>query len=208
MPAQKIEAEESLDRVIKQAVAAPLKPLGFKKRGRLFHRRHKEVVQVAEVQVSHGSTHDEKSFYVNIGLAFDAICRLTNRPVIETPASHECDERGTGGRLEDFYAAALSQWSVSTLSDAERVTSELRRIVETATVDFQQIGTIADYRRHPWFDRFRPKPENAQVFYLLGETESARSEIQRLCELFADRLNGDEPSFWIEQLGLSGLAMN
>ena len=46
-----------------------------------YRRRRGEVVQVVNLQVGHGSTAVEKLFYINVGLAFDALSRLAGLPI-------------------------------------------------------------------------------------------------------------------------------
>jgi hypothetical protein len=98
------DAGELLEGVIRQAVMATLKPAGFRKTGQSFHRRRGETVQVVNIQVSHGSSWAEKQFYVNVGIAFDAICVLAEVPILEKPKEYECDGRGTRDRLESLLS--------------------------------------------------------------------------------------------------------
>ena len=70
MPTNKSPAQAIFDDIVKRAVASVLTPLGFRKTALNFHRRHKDVVQVVNLQSSHGSTSDEKLFYINVGLVY------------------------------------------------------------------------------------------------------------------------------------------
>src|SRR4051794_38458515 len=92
-------AEAAMKAVIAQALTPVLRDAGFRRSGMSYHRRRGDAVQVVNVQVSHGSTALEKSFCINVGLAFDACCRLAGVPILERPKEYECDERGTRDRL-------------------------------------------------------------------------------------------------------------
>jgi hypothetical protein len=71
--------------------------------------------------------------------------------------------------------------------------------------ELDQIDGPGAYRSHRWFDRSRPKAENAQILYVLGDREAARHEVDRLAALFADRQNANGAAWWVGQLGLQGL---
>jgi hypothetical protein len=95
----KSPAETLLTSVLAQAITPSLKAVGFRKSGMNYHRRHGEVVQVVNIQVSQGSTWAEKEFYVNVGIAFDAICNLAGVLILDRPKEYDCDIRGTRDRI-------------------------------------------------------------------------------------------------------------
>lgn len=181
---------------------AVLKPLRFKKTARTFHRRIGEVVQLVNVQMSQGSTYHEKLFYVNVGLAFDPICRLAGKEVLDKPKNYECDSRGTSGRLEEFLRASPACWEVGDPERIEATIAELKSLVQQLALEFEAINSLAAYRSHPWFSRRLPRQENAQILYLLGDFEEAWAEINALCTFFADRQNINHPKYWVEELNL------
>jgi hypothetical protein len=197
-------AEALLKDVVAKAMTPALKAAKFRKSGMQYHRRYGETVQVVNIQVSHGSSSTEKRFYVNAGVAFDAICELADVPVLERPKEYECDTRGTRDRLEMLIPGAPSAWTLSAGEDTTGAVATLWKAMELLVADLEQIDGIAAYRTHRWFDRFRPKQENAQVLYLLGDKEGAWREVEELATLFADRQNADRDS-WVESLRLSGL---
>ncbi len=102
-------AEELLKEVVARVITPTLKASGFGKTALNFHHRHGERVQVVNVQVSHGSTTMEKTFYINIGITFDAIGRLTGCPVPDRLKEYECDRLGTSRRLNDLVSG-LADW--------------------------------------------------------------------------------------------------
>jgi hypothetical protein len=206
MPATKSPAEEILKRVIDEAFVAVLKPRGFKRTAHNFHRRQGEVVQVVNVQLSQGSTWFEKDFYVNVGLAFDDICRLKNQEIDERPKEYQCDARGTRGRLEEFLRTAPDRWEISNSTDLKDTISALREWIEELATGLDSITSASSYRKHEWFRRHEvPTGVCAQILYLVGEMEAAKDEVQALCTFFADRRTISVPSYWIEELGLEKL---
>jgi hypothetical protein len=197
--------EALLLEVISRAVSPPLKAAKFRKTGMNYHRRHGDTVQVVNIQVSQGSTWSEKQFYVNGGIAFDALCGLVGVPVLERPKEYQCDERGTRDRLELLVPGSPDSWDVRLEGDIEMTVVSLRGFIDGLVAELDRIDGLSAYRSHPWFDRFRPKSENAQILYLLGDREGARREVQGLATLFADRRNAASEGWWIERLHLSGL---
>jgi hypothetical protein len=198
-------AEASLADVLAQAVTPLLKAAGFCKSGTNYRRLHGETVQVVNVQVSHGSTWSQKEFFVNVGIAFDAICALAGVPVLDGPKEYECDDRGTRDRLEALIPAAPKSWVLRSGEDASGVVTALRGCVQQLVGELDKIDGLAAYRTHHWFDRFRPAPANAQVLYLLGDKCGAWREVRDLAALFADRQNANRAEWWVERLRLSGL---
>jgi hypothetical protein len=198
-------ADEAFNDVLRDAVTAVLKPAGFRKSGTNYHRRRGSCVQVVNVQTSRGSSWDEKRFFINAGLAFDELCGLANVPVLEKPKECECDDRGTRDRLEKLVPNAEEEWCVGPSVDVAGVTTRLRSAVTDLVGELNRIDGSGRYREHHWFDRFRPKQENAQVLYVLGDHAAAMEEVRQLAKLFHDRQNANRAEWWIERLGLREL---
>jgi hypothetical protein len=198
-------AEALLADVLAQAVTPHLKAAGFRKSGMNYHRRHGETVQVVNAQLSHGSTWSEKCFYVNAGIAFDAICTLAGVPMLDRPKEHECDNRGTRDRLEALIPGARGSWVLRVGEDTSGTITTLGDCLLQLMGELDRIDGLAAYRAHRWFDRFRPTQANAQVLYLLGDKAGAWREVQDLATLFADRQNANRTAWWVERLRLFGL---
>jgi Domain of unknown function (DUF4304) len=205
MAREKSPAEYLLDACLMQAVHSILKPHGFRKKERNYHRRHGETVQVLNVQISTSSNWEEKIFYVNVGIAFDAICRLTDQPILEQPKEYECDSRGTRDRLQSLVPGTPGEWRIKAGEDPTPTTRSLGQAVQRLLVDLQSISSPQAYNIHPWFSRFRPKRENAQVFYLLGDFDQAWKEVEDLAALFTDRESANRIEWWVKKLGLRDL---
>jgi hypothetical protein len=191
--------------VLAQAVTPRLKAAGFRKADTNYHRRRGATVQVVNIQISHGSSWSEKSFYVNAGIAFDAVCQLAGLPVLDRPKEYECDGRGTRDRLEGLIDCGPGDWVLRGGEPAEGIAVRLGECIDWLRAELDRIDGPAAYRAHPWFDRFRPKPENAQVLYVLGDLDGAWAEVQALAALFADRQNANQADWWIGQLHLKDL---
>ena len=198
-------AEILLVDVIARAVTPPLKASGFRKAGMNYHRRHGETAQVVNVQVGHGSNWAEKTFYINAGIAFDALCRLSRVPVLERPREYECDGRGTRDRLRELVPDAPDSWMLRAGDEVEATVGSIRGTIGRLVAELDRIDGPAAYRSHPWFDRFRPRAENAQVLYLLNDPDGAWREVEGLSALFADRKYPCLADGWVERLRLTGL---
>lgn len=198
-------AETLYQAFIAEAVTPPLREAGFRKNGSNYHRRWGDTSQVVNLQLSRGSTWTEKEFYINVGVAFDAICTLVNVPVLDRPKEYECDDRGTRDRLQKLMPDMPSSWVVRVGTEIAPDVAQLRGTLEQLMAELEPIRTLSDYRTHRWFDRFRPVKENAQVLYLLGDLAGALREVQALATMFADRQNANRVEWWIERLRLQGL---
>jgi hypothetical protein len=198
----KSPAEDLLNDAIRQAVTPLLKAAKFRKTGMNYHRRHGQTIQVVNIQVSHGSTDREKSFYVNVGVAFDAICDLVGLPILERPKEYECDSRGTRDRLGVLVQEPTGEWAVRVGQATDNLIERLKRCFEELLTELDQLDSPAAYRSHRWFERFRPKAENAQISYVLGDLDGALAEVNALAKFFADRQNANRSEWWIQRLGL------
>jgi len=138
-------------------------------------------------------------------LAFDELCGLTSLPILEKPKEYECDDRGTRDRLEKFVSNADEEWCAGPSFDAAEVVMRLRSAVTELVGELDHIDEPTRYKEHRWFDRFRPKQENAQVLYVLGDHAAAMEEVRQLAKLFHDRQNANRAEWWIERLGLKEL---
>jgi len=198
-------AEAMLTDVLAQSVTPLLKSAGFRKSGRNYHRRHGKTAQVVNIQVSHGSSWSQKEFYINAGIAFDAICTLVGVPVFDRPKEYECDKLGTRDRLEALIPGAPSTWMLRVGEDTRNTMTALRDCMQQLLRELDGIDGLETYRMHRWFDRFRPAEVNAQVLYLLGDHAGAWREVQDLAAQFADRRNATRPDWWLDRLQLTGL---
>ena len=203
----KSPAQVLFDATVKQAVAPVWKALRFRKSGTNFHRRHGDVVQVVNLQSSHGSEASEKRFYVNVGLAFDAVCELTGLEILEKPKEYECSDRGNRWRLENLIDDVPDRWSLRVDGDdTEAVAAALGDAMQRLATELDRIDSVQAYRDHRWFRDPDADQLSVQVLYLLGDFDGARQGLRGLCERFADRESLSRPEWWIESLGLKDLS--
>ena len=198
-------SEKLLNDVLAQSVVPALKSAKFRKTGSHYHRRYGDTVHVINVQISLGANSAEKEFYVNVGIAFDAICKLAECPAKECPREYECDERGTRDRIRSFVSNAPDSWIVRDGGEIADTAKSLRDCIDRLLLELNRIDSIAAYRGHFWFDRFRPKRENAQILYLLGDLKGAQHEVNHLAILFSDRENANTSEWWVKRLHLAKL---
>jgi hypothetical protein len=198
-------ADDLFKELLASAVTPSLQKSGFRKKHLTFRRRVDEAVQVVNLQLSQGSTAGEKRFYVNVGVAFDAICRLIDAPIDENVKEHECSDRGVGDRLEKLIGNCPSVWVIKDDDDVSELKPLLNSLVQQMIEELDCISSISSYRRHRWFNRFRPAPINAQIQYLLGEFSEALQEVIALTQFFGDRPNASDADWWIESLRLIDL---
>ena len=157
-------------------------------------------MQTVNLQTSRSPTWTTKEIYVNVGLAFDAICGLVDVPVLETPKEYECADRGLRDRLHAFFAQMPSHWRVDD-TESSGLGADIAQLAEAlAPID----GPDA-FRAHPWFAVGRPAIWGAQILYLTGDHAQARAEVEAVCAGFADRPPLNNPQHWIESAGLADL---
>ncbi len=198
-------AEELMKEVIARAMIPQLKASGFRKTALNFHRRRGETVQVVNVQVSHGSTAMEKTFYINVGIAFDAIGRLTGRPVPDRPKEYECDILGMRDRLEHLVSRLPPWWKVAVSDDPGAIADPLRAAIERLVTELDRIDGIAAYRAHRWFKIDGTPGFHVQVRYLLGDLDGAWRKVEELVAAGAGHEYASQPEWWVDRLGLAEL---
>ncbi len=198
-------AEELLKEVVARAITPTLKASGFRKTALNFHRRHGETAQVVNVQVSHGSTAMEKTFYINVGIAFDAIGRLTGFPVPDRLKEYECDRLGTRGRLDKLVSGQPNWWTVRVGDDLSAIVDPIQAAIARLSAELDRIDGIATFRAHRWFKRVGSHEVEAQVRYLLGDLEGAWRQIEALARVYSNRDDLNRPECWVDRLKLDDL---
>lgn len=83
-----------IDRVASDALAAPLKLVGYRRVGRTWRRRQGDAIQVVNVQASRSNTGADGRFLLNAGVYFPALAaRLGLFPPTDAPAEADCHLR-------------------------------------------------------------------------------------------------------------------
>lgn len=199
----KSDARELFDDVVRTAVHPRLKALGFRKKATNFRRRHGGCVQVVNLQSSDASTIDCKMFYVNVGIAFDDVCRLTGEEIVEAPREFECDERGLSARLECLVPDAEERW-VLTRSTVEEVRERLDHCMSRLADGLEHLDGVAAFGSHEWLVAATPEGR-ARIHWLLGDREAALAELKSFWEIIKDRPFATSFEAWIADSPLRDL---
>lgn len=205
MAKQESPANKLLRLFLSAAVMPPLKAGGFRKSSTNFHRRNGEAVQVVNIQSSRGNSWNEVEFFLNVGIAFDRMCRHYGKSILETPKEYECDSRGTRDRIRSFLPNAPTAIRLQVGGDHSATESDLKAVMVDLVRELDDIDGLIAYRTHRWFDRFRPRDERAQILYLLDDLDGAWAEVKALAAFFHDRMNANRVEWWIDHLSLERL---
>jgi hypothetical protein len=192
-----------INRIVDDAIAAPLAAAGYKKTGRTWRRYLDDgVVQVVHIPWSPRSGGVEGSFSISAGVYFPALAEsLALFPPTKAPKEHNChvrDNSQVGGRrgwevrvpsltrpdpdLGDGWFAAFFSWldrraDRKAPAQHERATRELRESLERHTLPWlERVSTLRGARDH--LVRRGPLFWAAHASLLLGE----RDEAKRLLE--------------------------
>ena len=164
---------------------AAIKPLlvgaGFRKRARTFERRRGDVTQLVNVQRSHGGN----SFYVNVGLVFDAITGLrtndTGLLVLGKDIVH------FGARLHELVTGLPDRW-IDGDADAHE---QVRNALEVIVAKLDRIdGAVAMLNEFPLDAGFQ-KVLRAQLKWISGDRSGARADLETVASEFSDRRGCD-----------------
>ena len=199
-------AQNRFNSALKIAVVPHLKPLGFAKSGTSFYRRNGCVVQVVDFQASRGSTSQSRNFYINVGLAFDAICNRLELAILEKPKEYECQSRGFCSRLEQLDRQAPDCWILTSGAGPE-FDDQLSKVMERLANAIAVIDGASAFKEHKWF-KVRPVQEfHLQIHYECGELDTTFKKLLELCSRFKGREPLCDPSHWIEELRLPELKL-
>jgi len=192
-------ARDLITGVVSRGVVPLTKPAGFKRGGLNFHRRRGETVQVVNVQLSQGNVGSEGRFYVNVGIAFDALRTLEQRPIEERPTEPECHFRS---RLERLVPGAPAHWTVSGQTDLEALAAELQRRFVPVVEDLDRIDSPAAFLAHPW--NAGDSGLRARLQYVSGDHAGALESLRQTAERFQDR-HGMTVAELIRRFGMAEL---
>lgn len=162
-------------------IAPLMKPAGFRKRGLVFERQRGAVTQLVAVQLSHGG---DGTFYVNLGLLFDAVTALgaddTGSVVIGGQAVH------LSARLDALATKRLPQsWNVSEAAAATQVADALTGVISILDSIVNAPTALAELERA--LARGFHKVLRAQLKYTTGDKKGAGADLAAVAEEFSDR---------------------
>ena len=211
MSAAKSPLQIELDQIIKSSVTEVLKPAGFRKKALNWHRRFGETVQVLNVQMSAGCSWDTKIFYINVGIAFDAVCRHMGKEILETPKESECDHRGFRQRNSALVPETPAQWRLLDADDDKTVAKfqeDLRNVIEVILAELNRIQTVHEFSDHDWMEK--NQTTKAQILYLSGRFDDAWHVVQEKAQAYADKDHPKwaalrRPETWLEKWNMTDL---
>ncbi|WP_161604923.1 DUF4304 domain-containing protein [Myxococcus xanthus] len=157
---------------------------GFKKKELTWRRRHGETIQVLNVQRSHGNTAREARFYVNVGIAFDALFHLEQEAIPDAPREHECHFRE---RLEHLAPEAPSVWVVATSTDDEVLKVRLSEHLARAVAFLDTVDGPAKLLQQQRLDEGAELFLRAQLRYVMDDASGALADVRQGVAYFSDR---------------------
>jgi hypothetical protein len=191
--------------IVAQAAGTGLAPLlkdrGFGKKGLAFRRRLAETEQVVALELSRGNTSSTGSFYVNVGVSFDALAALggttSGSVVIAGKPWH------FARRLEELSEGAPPSWTLDAATDPVALGARLASALEPALA-------LLDATDSPWallcrvpLDRGFERVLRARLRYTAGEFSLALEDLEGVASEFQDR--GLSVAALIRQTGLEKL---
>jgi len=193
-----------INRIIDEAIAAPLAAAGYKRTGRTWRRYLDDgVIQVVNIQWSPRDGSVEGSFTMNAGVYFPALAEsLALFPPTKTPKEHDCHVRERpmipgrdgwrvrvpglakpdpdlgNGRIAAFFAWLDRRADRKAPKQHEQATRELRESLERHTLPWlEEVRTLRDAR--DYFKRRGPAFWAAHASLLLGERDEAKRILEQ-----------------------------
>ena len=197
------EIAKLINRIVDDAITAPLAAAGFKRTGRTWRRYLDDgVVQVVNIQWSPRNAGVEGWFTLNAGVYFPELAKsLALFPLTKTPKEYDCHLRerptipGGGWRvrvpgqaqpdpdLGDGWWAAFFSWldrraDRKAPAQHEQATRELRESLDRHTLPWlERVSTLRGARDH--LVRRGPMFWAAHASLLLGERDEAKRLVEK-----------------------------
>ena len=194
-----MKARERILQILSNSVTPALQQAGFRKSVLDYHRKQGEVIQTIQFQLSASNFYDRGYFNVNVGLCFDPVSRLENKPVVDMPKEFQCHYRR---RLNELIRGVPDRWDVSDEVDDAEVAAALQSAVTRLLELLAGIDSVKGFLALGWLKEGADLGLRAQMYYLQGDTAAALRDLR--APFFRSRPNWDLDS-WLEQRGLSAL---
>ena len=194
---------------------------GFSKTQWDFHRR-RSVVQAVNFQRTEISMGGDL-FYVNVGIAFDALSQHLNTPIEEKPPTHSCHFQS---RLESLVADSPQWWGAASTGpmspflkqmsrtggreiassdkDVDRVANYFETCIKQALVELNQIDKPESFLNHRWKEVPGTDMLVPMLAYVIGDYDQAWNAVEKASKKFPDR-DGMSPAETINRLRLKEL---
>jgi hypothetical protein len=198
---QVVNAREIITDVVSRGAAPVAKAAGFRKSRLTFHRRHGQVVQVVNFQLSQYNFADAGSSFVNVGVAFDSLWQLDRKEISQRPKEYECHYRS---RWEHLLPNAPAEIEVTSHTDVQQTADAIRS-------HFTELVTLLDPVRSPesfleqdWLHVGAELELRACLKYVLGDDSGAFEDVGKTAAFFSDR-QGMSVAHLIERRNLERL---
>jgi Domain of unknown function (DUF4304) len=178
------KARDSINGLVKLAIAPMLKSRGFKKSALNFARRSGAVVHFVNVQLSSWNSGAVGSFYLNVGVAFDEIAQHLGKSSSVFPRQDDCQFLV---RIEKLNPKLPQQFVVDEGVDLGSLGSSVALVLDESFVSpLTGVDSLHSFGKTGWVNVI-PWGFPALFHYLTGDHQVARWLIQREADYFADR---------------------
>ena len=174
-----------LSEAVSVAVAGLVRSRGLRKKGLTFRRAHGQTAQVIQFQLSRGNSADDGSFYVNIGLSFDAVTALGDSTSGEVVIAGEAVH--FAARLEELAPGTPASWAVTKETDTHSLGERLGAALAPVIDRLEAIDSPASMLREFTLDRGAQRILRAKLEYVTGNFNAALAELRLVSAEFADR---------------------
>ncbi|WP_221797818.1 DUF4304 domain-containing protein [Oceanobacter mangrovi] len=202
MKREKSLAQAAFDDLLKTSVAPVLKQYGYKKSGENFFKRNDDSSIVINFQSSVGSSFFEKRFFINVGVAFDEICKYQDIYITEKPKEYECSSRGARNRVNTLFSTEPEIYGFSDEQSLAETCKKIDSLISPLAEWLDPISDLPSFITHPWYDVMQGDPGiKVLMHYLLGDKERASQQLDRLVRRF-DELGRDklaDRSYWCDK---------
>ncbi len=195
---------------------------GFSQAQWNFHRRLGSVTQVVNFQRTEMSVGGDM-FYVNVGIAFDALSKHLDIPIAQKPSTSDCHFQS---RLESLVTDSPQWWGAagdgpmslflkqmshaggreiaSSDKDVDRVVSYFETCIRQALIELDQIDKPEAFLNHRWKEVPGTDMLVPMLAYVTGDYDQAWSAVEKASKKFSDR-DGMSPAEIINRLRLEKL---
>ena len=175
---------ESTQEIVKLGIAPMFKRHGFRKTGFNFSRRRGTVEHHFNVQLSQWNQGPEGHFYLNAGVLFDDLRRLSGKDSLVATRCHDCE---FCVRLEQIDPLLPRQFDLDENTDLNSLAAWLAERVETSfVVPLNAVSSTQEFLVTGWVDKI-PLGFPAVFQYVIGNRAKARCLVELQAQAFADR---------------------
>jgi hypothetical protein len=195
-----MQARDIVNEIVDNGLAQLMRAHGFRKSALTFRRTRGETTQFVSLQLSHGNFGNDGGFYVNIGIAFNAITALEGTKTVAALVGG--DRVHFFKRLEQLEASAPETWKVTAATNTVAAGEQLCALTAPILMKLESITTPASMLAAFPLDA---SVLRAQLHFLNGDRHSALEDVRTVAEMFVDR-RGMSVSEILARHGMNALA--